>query len=470
MAHQPAGSWPAVPDRLRGAAGSHMMAGSPDLVPDLPMTESSRRFFVRTMRARSIEVGSGAALVVCCLSACGASDEGGLPAVATRDSAGIRIVVNDGATDSARVLAEPELRIGIAMGDPAYEFHRIGPIAVNGPGEIFVGDGGSATIRVYDPGGTFVRQFGGGGRGPGEFQSLNTLWFIGDTVVVTDRRLARATLFSADGTLLDTWDLRTPEALRVDPVARTSSGILAVVRGTSLHFTAEPLRLFQDTIELRTFDPAATAVGPPLRRWPGERRIAGTAVYPIRPLFEPRTLLAVRPDGFQYQAFDGQYRIDVFDAGGRLVRRIVREVPPVAITTQHVEAVQALLANQPRGSEQRTAVEVAAGYPVAPHFATLGAIVVAADGSFLVQRIDDVDPVPLERASGFGGSERTEHVSATTEARWERFDADGRYLGAVRFPRRYFPRHYDGAAVLGVLEDDDGVQSVARFRLDPAAS
>lgn len=403
-------------------------------------------------------------LLILALLPAPAMAQAGRVSFAVRDSAGVQIARNGGEEDAAAA-ASLELRIGVVDGDTIYQFHDIGPIAVDRDGTIFVVNG-TLTVRVYDAEGRFVRQFGRRGAGPGELRSVDRLWFAGDSLIVYERRVQRATAFrAADGTVIDTWTLRLPDGAHAEPVARTSSGILAWVRPPSRHFELPLGTLFRDTSDFRLLHPGTGATGAVLRRQASDRRIGATEVYPVGPLFEPRSITAFGADGTQYHAAAGQYAIDVFDPLGRLVRRIIRAIEATPIESRHVDALKDGIGRGRRleGSELGDAILRAEKYPLAPSFQQIGAILPAPDGSLLVQRIDDVDPIALERRAGFGSDDRAITVSRTQGARWERFDPRGRYTGAVLFPARFQPRHFDGRRVTGVLEDEDGVQFIARY-------
>ena len=98
----------------------------------------------------------------------------------------------------------------------------------------------------------------------------------------------------------------------------------------------------------------------------------------------------------------------MFDPLGRHVRRIIRAVDATPIESRHVDALKDGIGRGRRleGSELGDAILRAEKYPLAPSFQQIGAILPAPDGSLLVQRIDDVDPVVLERQSGFGANDR----------------------------------------------------------------
>jgi hypothetical protein len=424
----------------------------------------------RSTRLMRIRLNLGALAFLAALPGTATSQRGAVT-FAAKDSAGVRLAMNGGATDSASTRIIEELRIGVVSGDAMYQFDRIGPIAVDAKGTIFVSDGGGLTIRVFTPQGEFVRQFGRRGQGPGEFTAVHRLWFAGDSLMVTDRSARRATMFAKTGTTVESWDLRLPEGARAELLAKTPSGWLSWVRRASRELSLATWTLYRDTSELRMLlDPSVKTLGPVLRRQAGTRGIAGAEVYPVGPLFEPVSLTAIGVDGSQYFAADGQYSIDVFSPSGRLRQRVVRSVPTRPITPNDVQSLRDALAQRRIGpaTEMGSAVERSAKNPTAPAFATIGALLVAPDGTLLVERIDDVNPIELEFAAGFGANDRGTTVADRQAARWERFDATGRYLGAVRLPRRFYPRDFDGSTVIGVQKDADGVEFVVRYRITGA--
>ena len=79
---------------------------------------------------------------------------------------------------------EPEVTIGLLDGDPDYLFGRISDGVLLPGGEIAVADRRLRTVRVYDSSGTFLRDLGRPGEGPGEFMSIMAVWAAGDTVSV----------------------------------------------------------------------------------------------------------------------------------------------------------------------------------------------------------------------------------------------------------------------------------------------
>lgn len=75
-------------------------------------------------------------------------------------------------------------------------------------GELFVPQPGDANVRVYDSEGRLLRLIGQRGNGPGEFQQMSSVGFIGDTLYIAD--VGRVTLMSASGEYLTSEPLSGP--------------------------------------------------------------------------------------------------------------------------------------------------------------------------------------------------------------------------------------------------------------------
>ncbi len=60
-------------------------------------------------------------------------------------------------------------------------------------------------VRVFEPDGTLFGTFGGKGEGPGEFQGIGPIGWVGDSLWVLDRPSYRFTFFSKDGGFLSSF-------------------------------------------------------------------------------------------------------------------------------------------------------------------------------------------------------------------------------------------------------------------------
>ena len=116
------------------------------------------------------------------------------------------------------VLVE-EVSIGVLEGPEEYQFGRVGDIAVDAGGGIYVFDGLAPALRYYDSTGQYVRTLGGEGEGPGEYKdaSLGLAVRRGDgRLVMRDPRNMRINVYNPDGSSSDSWrfesGLFTPNA------------------------------------------------------------------------------------------------------------------------------------------------------------------------------------------------------------------------------------------------------------------
>jgi len=107
--------------------------------------------------------------------------------------------------------ATQNLRIG-SLDDPASALTRVGGLAIDHEGRIYVSQPMDETIRVFDAEGQPVATIGRAGDGPGEFREVRGIGIFSDTLYVSDPTAARVTFFSLTGQVLETLHL-TPHGL-----------------------------------------------------------------------------------------------------------------------------------------------------------------------------------------------------------------------------------------------------------------
>jgi hypothetical protein len=83
--------------------------------------------------------------------------------------------------------------------DLRYAFGRPVSVAVDARGQIYVVDGQTISVKVFDESGEYLRELGGDGQGPGEFQSPRSVASLDDRVIVGASRNARWSHFDLDG-------------------------------------------------------------------------------------------------------------------------------------------------------------------------------------------------------------------------------------------------------------------------------
>jgi hypothetical protein len=106
------------------------------------------------------------------------------------------------------------VRIG-SVDDAEQALTRVLHVLFGPDGEIVIPQPEDHTVRVFDSTGRPLTDVGRRGQGPGEFGSVSTAGFTGDTLWVGDDGLGRLTFFDLDGRLLRTMPW-TPAQQRFD--------------------------------------------------------------------------------------------------------------------------------------------------------------------------------------------------------------------------------------------------------------
>ena len=427
---------------------------------------------------------------------------------AVRDSAGITIVDNAHASDSTILPVRETLRIGIVDGDRVYQFNGIRSIAVDSADTVYVaeqgGEGAQLSVRVYDPRGRFIRTFVRRGQGPDELEYIESVRLIGDTVAVTGARGTSVTiLFSRSGDVRGVLSDDVPRFRTIRRLARLEAGWLAHISGRDLPDGLTPGGFITDTTEFVLLDSTNSPVGGPRHRLvrrrfvpvftdptgrvAREREITGRLLQVRRARevtgategwagdrggitlgFEPAMPAAIDGRGWLYLARQ-EYVIDVFDETGRQVRRISRAHEPVRVIDADIDSLRTSLRrrytstgpDRERGERQLRAFDAEIGGRQATHFPAIGAMLVGRDGSLWVRRADVPSELPRART--------TEPDLATPNrvqpSHWDRFDASGDFVGAVRLPAGFAAATAELDAITGVVKDEMGVEYVATLRV-----
>ncbi|MBT8478880.1 MAG: hypothetical protein KJO06_08190, partial [Gemmatimonadetes bacterium] len=94
-----------------------------------------------------------------------------------------------------------EVSIGVLDGDPEYQFGNVRAFDVDDAGRMFVYDAHVPVIRVYAPEGTWIRDIGREGEGPGEYKQPDSgLAILPDgRVAIRDPGNGRITFYSPGG-------------------------------------------------------------------------------------------------------------------------------------------------------------------------------------------------------------------------------------------------------------------------------
>lgn len=402
-----------------------------------------------TSRARIHLLLAAACALATPLAGCGAGDApGGAWAGSIVDSAGISVVTNPSrglwqATDAWTPVED------LVISDhalPGLEFGEIVDVEVDSRGRILALDAMSKAYHVFGPDGAHLFSVGRPGSGPGEFSDpFQLLVLPGDSVLVPDVGTARASVFAPDGSLARTFAVDFLDlAARRWGVAHDGS-VVARRAGEAA----------DAVVRLGPTGEATEAVA----HLDSPYRPAGAEGRP--PLLAPVPVWTVLPDGGIAYGHSHRYRFTVSDPAGATRLVFTLPVSPAAFSESQRDVVRTGLRDLAvkQGAPESAADQILAMFSFWDELPLIADLLPGPDGTYWVQRAAEPKEMRFDRLNVY----RTDAFRGDV---WDVFDADGRYLGEVRFPgevRLYRAR--DGL-LYGVRLDELDVPSIARFRLE----
>jgi len=346
-----------------------------------------------------------------------------------------------------RELTQPTLlySLGSADGPPFSSFEHLAHVAFDEDDNLYVLDRGAGKIYVYDRQGRFTREIGKSGRGPGELAFPVRLAVTRDgMVVVSDLRQTGFALFDRKGTYQRNQPFPFRQAmggveLRPHPIGGFVSENQPLLGAKG---DAGKIRITWHSVP--TGSPRViTAVA-----WSPDR-LASATVGPRETVFLPRFAWGVLPKGETAVTRTAEYRVDILDGNGRMVRRIERPIAPRRVTARDRE-----------GERQRRLNAL-----------TGGEAIPASTRQIALKEVDrlqyaDVMPVIQDLATDRAG--RLWILRDTRpDARSGRIDlvsGDGVYLGTIQGTR--LPVAFSRGGLVATIEEDSlGVQKVMVSRI-----
>ena len=389
-----------------------------------------------------------------------------------RDSAGVRIVINDRPQWTGagwRLRSEPLLDIGGVDGKPEYELHDvIGAVRLTN-GTIVIANMATANLRYYDASGRYLFAAGRSGQGPGEFQQLMGLAAIRGDTVIGANHLRGWEVFTGSGKFVRS--IRSTS----DPQGKTSG--LAMPEGWLADGSAlGVLRRENPAPSGRTrWTDSMTPVhvdqrGTIVTQLPAmplvERAITRGVALPVQ--FGARGHLAASGDKL-YFMYGNDYTIRVMSPSGKVEQLIRRTWRPRRITDAEMKAWTENYTNPSREALEPGAsptgiralrlrnIETMTFSPTLP---STGGLLVDSDRNIWVREAYVAD---YFARSGWG-------QVPDSSTRWSVFSPTGRWLGDVTMPARFRALQITSDAVLGLARDDDGVERVRLYRIDKVSS
>jgi hypothetical protein len=384
-----------------------------------------------------------------------------------RDSAGVTIISNtdQGSWNSSTLWrVEEELRIGVAEGDPNYQFGRIGWITVGSDRTIYVLDQQGQHVRAFSSEGQYLNTFGGPGAGPGELGAgvIFVLTGPGDTLFVPDVVNRRVNLFTPSGSEAGSFPLDLQK------------GLPTVWKGTSTGVVAcqvRPLNLPQPTVVAATstrdttdaivlYDTKGSAIDTVLK-FPSGKTLNLGGSNPEINLYSPEPVWHLADDMKVLYGVNDNYRIWVYSAAGELERIIEMPFEQVPVGERDKRLIMEFLeeawvdAGVPPSALTQLRSFVHFGEFI-PAFATAQT---GPAGTIWVQHSQPASELSDEELEGYNPLE------ASGAPEWDVFDTDGKFLGVVTMPPRVAPRLFRGDRVYGVARGEYDVQYVVRLRI-----
>ncbi len=406
----------------------------------------------RSPRSSTVRAPKWQILLLLGLSAACESSGEGIPnglGVMIEDSAGVTIVTNDPAAPDSRLpwqfSAQPSLSIGAVESGGADELFRVQDATLLADGRIVIANAGSGELRVFNADGSHGGTWGRQGEGPGEFSSgpnAVALW-PGDSIAAPGG--SRVSLFDLDGNHGRdvALDATRGNVLDLLPDGRiVSMGNLLLNRRTM----GSPDLVQYDT-EWSVLDTDGTLQASPgeflaTEEWVWSFPDGSTGENPYP--FKRGTRGAVWGNLVAISVQDS-YEIRAFSADGSLVRIVRRDWDPRSPTQADLEEyVARAYAHLPPEARSR-ALSRFKDMPLMDSYPAFGEVLSDRAGYLWVREY---------RMFGEG------------DAVWTVFDPGGRIQGLVETPPELEVFEIGVDYVLGLVEDELGVEYVQLWALD----
>jgi hypothetical protein len=292
-------------------------------------------------------------------NACSDSSRSAFQAPLIRDSAGVRIVENSGATWTSpwHVAVEPSVTIGTASGDLDLVLYQVTGALRLTDGRIVIANAGTFELRFYDSFGDYSGKAGRQGSGPGEFLSLDWISRLGpDSLIALDTWNQRLSYLDDRGNFGRTVRLEpNPEIPFPQALGFFADGSLLATRALHVLGARPPTRVERDTQRLFRYAPDGRAAAE-LGSLPGTERVI-VETGRITPDGQPEAMRLARRFGRTttyaaaatrfYVADSDTYEIDVYSVDGRLTHIFRKQQRPLVVTDADVRALEdSVLANE----------------------------------------------------------------------------------------------------------------------------
>jgi hypothetical protein len=378
-----------------------------------------------------------------------------------RDSAGITIVEHaepDWSSGAFWSLADtPSVVIGTVEGEEPYQLFQVSDAARAADGRIYLINGSTAQVRVFDAHGTYLGAMGRKGSGPGEFRYPSQLWLLpGDSVMVWDAPMGPRVVFAPDGSLARVMPVdraafmaQLGEGRATEDVRPLSNGgVLAAAWRSGQEDAIPNNQLFRPPFEL-VLVAADLASSSTLGTYGGIEQMfvmGAERRMPVTRLFSPHYQVALGGSPLRIVLGNGdRYELKVHDTTGALRQIIRRTTPPSAVMPSDRDSVLARrLARAEQQGRRQEAERLYAALPDQPHYPAHAALMIDLEGNLWVQEY---------------------RKPSDTISRWTIYDQRGRIAGTFETSRSLRIAEIGPDYLLAVEQDENDVERLTLYVL-----
>ena len=360
----------------------------------------------------------------------------------------------------------PEVSIGELDGPEEYLFGSVRSIAVDDDHNVYILDGQARHVRVFDSAGTYVKTLGGPGEGPGEFKVPIGLAISNGRLLVRDPANGRVQLFVLETGENEEWRYLPSDRFWNTPLYRDDQGRIYVdISETEMRFIVMDTDGTQiDTISAPVapadFDDDQYSMRAEVES--GDQWISVGATVP----FSPDWYWTVHPTGHFLSALSTAYQINLEQDDGML--RIERNHTPVAVPDDERDRHEQRIVGRMRQVDAGWSWD---GADISDHKPPFRGLRAGNDGRIWVRLWTEARQVANEEHDP--SNPESAPFTWVEPLRYDVFEADGTYLGAVVPPEGFSPSAppvFGRSYVWAVERDDLGVERVRRYRLALPAS
>jgi hypothetical protein len=381
-------------------------------------------------------------------------DTASAPVFSVADSAGVRVATSTApswtSTARWRLADTPRIAVGAADGPEEYLISWIWDALLLEDETLVVGNAGGHDLRLYDRAGRFVRRVGRQGAGPGEFGEFADLrmWRLpGDELGVRDAPLSRVNVFDSTGAFR-----RTVMFALTDSTSRPSA-IGAFADGSFLAIGWEadsdrpPGQVSRPHARYLRYDRTGRDPGTLLRVEMAPHmahELGGIMHFPYLP-FTVEPLVAADSHSVLLLR-RGEPVIERYDLAGRLVTRIAWSPPRHQITADLYRRLVAAAVGATTDAQQKRLWQ---------HYYDQDLPVPDVAPAYQGLYVDETRHLWVERYRLPGEAIRV----------WDVISPEGRWLGPVTLPGRFWLHRAGEAFLVGTQMDSLDVERVQVYDL-----